>query len=602
MANGLDTTLYDPVKQAARRRKAQRQKKLGPRATARADKVIALIAQGDTIEEATAKIGVSDSAYKQWRKVNVMNDSRKFKDEIAKVRARLAGEYKIERRPFDAAFRREYFSFPTMPYQQQMIDFINDVGPAELGLIQLPPDHAKSTFMEDFCCHNIAMDPDIRILYVSRTEGRAKKAVQRVQRRLTDPQLYANDNPLLRDYGPFKGEGRGLPWTNKMFYVLGQTSGERDPTMEAVGINGQIYGARIDIMILDDIADTENQTEAMIEQQKIWLEQIVLTRMGTEGRVLCVGTRIKPKDIYSEMEEQGFFDHILRLPAILREPGTNGSEDPGESLWPERFPPEFLIEKRRNKMAEDRWELVYQQNDQTKVGRTFPIEVIRSCHAPLLTAQRVPEGSVPVGGLDPSASGFTAGVCFGVNPKTKLRTLVDVWNEPGLTGDGGDIQEGLIQFILGFCETYHLRWLCLEDNSAFVLLSTSVKLRTGLTDLGVNLMTVKSTGTGLRYGGQEMEDMSIKSLSTLFFNKTLQIPAQGHSLSVFRDFERQFSKWVPGEKKLIKDIVKATQFAEAAARRIISNESKPTVTGQKLTPAQKRKQRTVKREDSYATA
>jgi hypothetical protein len=96
------------------------------------------------------------------------------------------------------------------------------------------------------------------------------------------------------------------------------------------------------------------------------------------------------------------------------------------------------------------------------------------------------------------------------------------------------------------------------------LLTQSLTLRSQLTDLGVRLVTFQS-------GRAENDDLAIAQLSALFTNGLISIPALGDSKSRMREFVRQFAVWCPGDKKLIRDIVKATQFAEIAARRAIAN-------------------------------
>jgi hypothetical protein len=52
---------------------------------------------------------------------------------------------------------------------------------------------------------------------------------------------------------------------------------EKDPNIEAVGIGGQIYGKRADMIIVDDAVTLKNANE--FEKQIRWLTQDVRSRL-----------------------------------------------------------------------------------------------------------------------------------------------------------------------------------------------------------------------------------------------------------------------------------------------------------------------------------
>ena len=80
---------------------------------------------------------------------------------------------------------------------------------------------------------------------------------------------------------------------------LSRDSTEKDPTVQALGIGGQITGARSNLIILDDVVTTSNAHEW--EKQLLWLQRDVVTRLGDNGKLLIVGTRIAANDLYREI-------------------------------------------------------------------------------------------------------------------------------------------------------------------------------------------------------------------------------------------------------------------------------------------------------------
>ena len=116
-------------------------------------------------------------------------------------------------------------------------------------LCNMPPEHAKSmTVSIDYVTYRIVTDPNVRIKLVSKTQQMAKEFLYAVKQRLTSPQWIE----LQRRYAPVEGfKATAEKWTQDAIYIE-RDSGEKDPTLQALGIGGQIYGARADLIILDD--------------------------------------------------------------------------------------------------------------------------------------------------------------------------------------------------------------------------------------------------------------------------------------------------------------------------------------------------------------
>lgn len=527
---------------------------------------------GKSIKNVMSMLERKEATYYTW-----MATDDEFKDRSRRLthELRKSGPSHPEK-PFDAAFRKEYFGLDTPLHIQLSMDLINDLKPGEAGAICIHPEGAKSAIAEDFISWNVAHNPDIRTLLVSKTQGHAQKLLGRVKRRMTDHGIAPK---YIDDYGPFQPEHRDMAWTNSRITVARQTSGERDYTVEAIGVGGQVLGTRTDWMLLDDIAAPENQGEAEIEKLLEWVRLVAFTRVGISGSQLFIFNRIKEVDIYRHLFDEGYFDKTLVIPAE-RPPGYLNSyriapgyppvmkePDPGGFMWPERFPgrdgtPGGGYELIKKKVGARIWELNYQQKDEVSHGAKFPRDMVENCFNPTFKAQEVPPGYVVVTGIDPSAVNYSAGVALGINPKTKKLLLVDVWNEKGLVGDGGDILPGLVQFIVELNSKYGSRRCNLEHNSTFILLSSSLSLRSQLADLGVRLHPVRTLK-------QENDDLSIEQLSAVFANQMIDIPSRDGSKLHFREFIEQLVRWRPGDKKIVKDMVKAFQFAVIASRQYI---------------------------------
>lgn len=139
-------------------------------------------------------------------------------------------------------------------------------------------------------------------------------------------------------------------------------------------------------IIIDD--PYSDQLEARSEAVKLEVRKLMNTvidaRMHPETRLLLIMTRWDPDDLAGwELSEHPKGWKVLELPAI----GTWVSEmDPeraaqhagklrvpdemdGDSLWPERYPRDFMLDK-RDRLTRDEWLSVYQQTP-TKDGDEF---------------------------------------------------------------------------------------------------------------------------------------------------------------------------------------------------------------------------------------
>lgn len=550
---------HNPDKRATNRAKQARlhngaSQKPSPKLQARMDAVYSMYAENSiSITSACAKVGVRRKAYEQWR-----HRFPSFAQRMDIITARRKGDLAYPPCPFTPSFRETFLrnDYPDDPVNPSHLlhamDLINSIGPTEVGLILMPPGHAKSSLAEDLLTTVIADDPESRSVIISKTQGEAVKRLLKVQARMEDIDFYAD---FITEWGPFKPEGRtGRPWSSKQMTVLRKTPRQRDYSLQALGIGGQIQGQSIDWAILDDIADDQNQTPTQVAAMANYVRQSVNTRFRKTGRGLFIGTRQSESDIYRFLMDEDFFDHVLILPAVF---------DDGSYLWPERYTAQDY-KNMQTKAGPRVWALTYQQQDVVTEGQAFPLDLVESAYDATYRAQEVPENSMVVVGVDPAAQGYTAGVALAVDLKSQRRVILDVWNEKDLVGDGGDRVAGVVQFILGLCSTYRARRLSLEDNSAFVYVSSNPKLRAELTRLGCQIDTLQASKYVFN------DDAMSLALSTLFSNETVKIPAYGSSKVVYRGLIRQLIGWRPYDKKIVRDIVRAFYYAEIAAQRLLS--------------------------------
>jgi hypothetical protein len=447
------------------------------------EKVLISLAQGSTITAAMTAVGRNEVTYRQW----TMGDPD-FKERAEKARLEGKGvkaDLKDIKELGFADFSEQFLDTKLFDHHLDWIDLIEgreprwmhpsmtyEPGAANRVLINVPPEHAKSTVITtNYVVYKIVTNPNARVIVVSKTQGMARKFLGAIKTRLSHPAYMK----LQVAYGPNGGyKADSTQWSADMIYLgTGRDSGEKDPTVQALGFGSQIYGARADLIILDDVVMGSNAHEW--EKQIEWLQKEVITRLGRHGKLVIVCTRVQPIDLYKMIRDGGQWSGgkspftYFSQPAVLE---FDEKPENWKTLWPKTTQQENEIDEadenglypkwdgqslftRRSEVAPSVWAMVYQQEDVQEDSIFSP-----SCIAGSVNGMRkrgplkagVPghpkyvEGSYTVIGLDPAMAGATGAVvctynkadgkiyildCVNMTDPTpqKIQDLIEEWVE-----------------------------------------------------------------------------------------------------------------------------------------------------------------------------
>lgn len=591
-----------------------------------------LFKDGLTIANAMKAVDRSISTYERWRR-----DDEEFVAAVERVRNLRNGVAgpKPEREVLTfPEFSEKYLDAKVFPHMQNVVDLIEgrdlswvhpsmvfEKGERDLVMVNMPPEHAKTTSITiNYVVYRICMDPNIRVILVSKTAEMAKKMLYAIKTRLTHPRYEA----MIEAYAPLGGFDKDSEaWNQTMVYVSdnARDSGEKDPTVQALGIRGHIYGARADLIILDDTVDLTNAHE--FEKQIDWLQSEVISRISASGSMLVVGTRLASKDLYRELRDEHRYPDeaspwsYLSMPAVLE---FNDKESDWVTLWPRSNQPEPgskietqeadenglyakwdgpRLSKKRRRVSPRAWAMVYQQQ-QVSEDAIFSPEAVKAAINGNRMAGPIPKGMVGqrvngmdgliiVAGLDPATSGHTAAVVMGLDIQTQKRYLLDVYNKAGIT------PEAMRDMIKDFTMKYRISEWRIERNGFQGFLVHDRELNE----------FCSSRGTIIRphFTGQNKHDtdFGVASMTSLFNNwqdkhQLIELPST-HGQESCKQLVEQLVTWAPDAPKTQKtDIVMATWFAELACRdRVVMNSSytRSHVKNSFLTPWDRRQQTTV---------
>lgn len=571
-------------------------------------RLVELVRDGRTIKDACTVIGRHIKSYESWRAQDA-----EFALAVDRARSIRLDEYqsaKVEDIEFPE-FSETYLGHRVFPHMMNVVDMIEgrepswmhdamtySAGEKDLVICNMPPEHGKSSSITmNYVAFRIAKDPNIRVMIVSKTQTMARKFLFGIKDRLTHDR-YAK---MQSTFGPPGGYASGsASWTQDIIYVSGEArdSGEKDPTVQALGIRGHIYGARADLIILDDVVDGTNAHD--YEKQIEWIQSEVISRLSPSGALLVVGTRLASKDLYLELQNADRYPDeespwsYLAMPAVLE------FEEKAEdwlTLWPksnaveigakgtDAMPDEdglFVkwsgprLSKKRSRMAARTWSMVYMQS-QVNEEAIFNPAAVAACVNGARTTGLMPsnvnpvrkgrgmEGTLVVAGLDPATSGNTAAVVIALDPLTQKRHVLNVYNKAGARPD--EIRD----LIKEWTDHYGIAEWRIERNGFQGFLVHDTDVNQYLAQRGVR---IQGHFTG---NNKHDADFGVASMTSLLMgwedkNELLELPSTQFSEGI-KALVEQLVTWGPNIRKTQKtDCVMAMWFAELACReRVVAN-------------------------------
>jgi len=598
------------------------------------ERVLLQLAQGSTITQAMASVNRNDVTFRQWS----------MKDSDFKARAdeaRLQGKgikadlKNIKKIKFEE-FSEQFLDTQLFDHHKSWIDLIEgrqpcwqhpaiiyEPGAPNRVLINVPPEHAKSTVITiNYVTYRLSTEPNVRIIIVSKTQGMARKFLSAIKTRLSHPSWIR----LQTAFGPNGGyKADSQTWSADMIYLgTGRDSGEKDPSVQALGFGSQIYGARADLIILDDVVMNSNAHEW--EKQIEWLQKEVITRLGRHGKLIIVGTRVAPVDLYKMIRDgqqwtggKSPFTYFA-MPAVLEfdekpqgwktlwpwtdRPESEKDEPNEEGLYPKWDGPSLFV--RRSEVAPSIWAMVYQQQDVVE-DAIFAPAIVAGCVNGMrkrgLLKPGVPghpknvESSYTVIGLDPAMTGNTAAVVLTYN---RIDSMIYVLDAVNMTEPNPMKIRTLIE---DWVQRYKPQELRIEINAHQKAYALDDDLRTWLSTYGCQLNS--------HFTGKNKWDTNfgVASMASLFGslrdgrfqdNNLIELPSNEGSEGL-KALVQQLITWKP-DTKGADDCVMALWFAIIRVRELMQRNSQSArwMQNRWATRAQTEKRFSVNLDDAIA--
>lgn len=305
-------------------------------------------------------------------------------------------------------------------------------------VLNVPPRHAKTTWVIWLVVWLLVRNRNEQILIVSKTQTHAENIARSIE------MILSFNEGIIRTYGRFAPDKVGdVPWrpSRGELMILGRTKEVKagDLSVQSRGMEQQILGMEATVVICDDITDAKiARSELNKEEELRKFRDEILSRIepksvgGAAGRALVVGQRVDSEDIYEELKSQEWLRgprkgeplwEFITMPAVLDwgEYDDEGHEvSPIVTLWPERFDREE-IEIQYARFGEDTFETMYQQNPKARGERTIRAEWVQACFDLTRSAGegfKERDSSIPIArviSIDPSPTEWNVGIVADVS-------------------------------------------------------------------------------------------------------------------------------------------------------------------------------------------
>ena len=175
----------------------------------------------------------------------------------------------------------------------------------------------KSYVTSAFVCHQLYLDPQIKILVVSASKSRADDFSTFTQRLI-------NEMPILAHLRPRENQRN-----SKIAFDVGPAKASHSPSVKSAGITGQLAGSRADIIVADDIEIPNNSATQMMRDKLAESVKEFDAVLKPDGRIIYLGTPQTEMSLYELLPDRGYEIRV----------------------WPARYPSDKQMEKMERRFA-----------------------------------------------------------------------------------------------------------------------------------------------------------------------------------------------------------------------------------------------------------
>lgn len=184
-------------------------------------------------------------------------------------------------------------------------------------------------------------DPNLRIVLASKSATNAQGFLREIKN-------HFEGNDRLREvFGVYYDPYKVVKWDDTEIMVLPRTSTAKEASVTCVGFGQTIVSKHYDVLFADDLVDEDNtRTPHMRDKLTTWFYKTLEPTIEPaskdvpfRGNRHILGTRYHYDDQYGRWIEGEYKNRHQIIPAL---------DDQGRSPWPEKWPAEEFLRRKRN--------------------------------------------------------------------------------------------------------------------------------------------------------------------------------------------------------------------------------------------------------------
>ena len=204
-------------------------------------------------------------------------------------------------------FIKRVFGYSVSGCHEKMLDFFLNT---QHGLLLCPRGTGKSKIAQGYVAWLALHNPDMRIIIVSDSDGKATLFLNTIKNVL-------EYSPIIQEH---YGDVKGPTWTDHAITIKGRTFVQTEPTVMSVGSgSGRVTGLHCDIILMDDI-ESFDSARSQIKRDRLqdWYKTTLAPVLMADGSTMVCATRYHQADIYQMLLDEFGFNQLI-LPAINKD-------------------------------------------------------------------------------------------------------------------------------------------------------------------------------------------------------------------------------------------------------------------------------------------
>lgn len=323
------------------------------------------------------------------------------------------------------AMKADFRQFLLALWKYHGLDKLAPLGPVELDIaawLQHGPalrgvlafrELGKSMITNAYVCWRLWRDPMLKVILLSASQGFAKNNLNQIKKWITT-------TPWLRHLAPRRGTKDRDGAIE--FDVAGGQHDVKNPSVLAMGIEGQLTGRRAGLIVPDDVEvpDTSN-TQVQRQHLRNRVAELTDIIFKKTGEIAYLGTPQHEETIYAVLQENGFVfrtwpivyptpaEELLMaapLAPMLKRHLAEGTARPGQPTCPHRFDEDAIVTIEGR--GRSRFAMQYMLQKHLADANYYPLRladlIVFNCHrdiapANIVWGQQNNRGSTRIEGL-----------------------------------------------------------------------------------------------------------------------------------------------------------------------------------------------------------